>query len=57
MGPSVVYLVLDGDGHLVSTHLVHDYAGQTGVKQLAENIGGAVAMLPVVNDYRRKPDA
>jgi hypothetical protein len=49
----MVYLVLDGDGRLDSTHLVCDYDTQTAVRNHAEKLAGLVAVLPVINDYRR----
>ncbi len=52
-GRPYLYLIVDAAGRLDSTHLVGDWDGLAAVRGHAETIGGLVAAIPIVDDFRR----
>ncbi len=52
-----MYFVVDAAGRVDSTYLVDGWPQQVDARRRAEQIGGCVAVVPVIHDFRPDPQA
>ncbi len=50
--PASVYLIVDPQGAIIGSHLVDDDVDNLEVLATARATGAAVAVLPILHDYR-----